>query len=190
MSRKKKTLLGLFCIALFAIAVSAYGQVRVDLKKSEPPPPASQDRFRIPEPNLPGTPEEISWWKELRDTGNSVLSSRGDKKASKKFLELLNDGQSKSYAPPVADRHPVVLYKTQPGYSEEARRQRVTGRITMHVELLPNGSIGEVKLMNRLGAGLDEKAVEAARKTIFLPAIKDRKFAPFWLYLEMMFSIY
>jgi len=187
-SNKKTTLLGLFCIALFAISVSASGQVRIDLPRSEGIPPS--DRFRVPEPNLPGTPEEKSWWNSVRETGNSVLSSHGDKKTSKKFLELLNEGQTKSYAPPVADRKPVILYKTQPRYSEEGRRRRITGRITLNVELLPDGTIGNVKLMNSLGAGLDENSIEAARKTIFLPAIKDRKFVPFWLYLEMMFSIY
>ena len=188
-SNKKTPLFGLFFIALFTIAVSASGQVRIDL------PPRSEtarrpDRFRVPEPNLPGSPEEISWWKSLRETGDAVLSSRGDKKDAKKFLELLNEGQAKSYAAPVADRKPVVLYKALPRYTEEGRRRRVTGEITMNVELLPDGSVGDVKLMNSLGAGLDEKAVEAARKTIFLPAVKDRKFASFSLMVVMMFNIY
>jgi TonB family protein len=188
-SPKKTTLFALFCIALLAFAVSASGQVRIDLPpRSEAVPPP--DRLRIPEPNLPGTPEEISWWNSLRENGNSVLSSRGDKKPSKRFLELLKEGQAKSFAPPVADRKPVFLYKALPSYSEEGRRKHVVGRITMRVQLLPDGTIGEVKLMNSLGAGLDEKAVEAARKSIFLPAVKDRKFAPFWLYVEMMFNIY
>jgi len=188
-SNKKTTLFGLFCIGLFAITVSASGQVRIDLPpRSEALPP--QDRFRIPEANLPGSPEEISWWKSLRETGNTVLSSRGDKKPSKKFLELLNEGQTKSYAPPVANRRPVLLYKALPRYSEEGRRRRITGQITMNVELLPDGTIGNVKLMNSLGAGLDDNAVEAARKTIFLPAVKDRKFVSYSLYVEMMFSLY
>ena len=186
-SNKKTALFGLFCIALLAIAVS--GQVRIDLPpRSEAPP--RPDRFRVPEPNLPGTPEEISWWKSLRETGDAVLSSRGDKKDSKKFVELLNEGQAKSYAAPVADRKPVILYKPPPRYSEEGRRRRITGEITMNVELLPDGTIGSVKLNNSLGAGLDEKAVEAVRKTIFLPAIKDRKFTSFSVYMLMMFNIY
>ncbi|PYS71197.1 MAG: hypothetical protein DMF69_11115 [Acidobacteria bacterium] len=193
-SNRKTTLLGLFCIALFAISISASGQVRIDLPpRSEPPrsePPPRQDRFRVPEPNLPGTPEEISWWQSLRETGNAVLSSRGDKKTSKKFLELLHDGQNKAYAPPVADRKPVVLSKALPRYSEEGRRRQISGEITMNVELLPDGSIGVVKLMNSLGAGLDEKAVEAARQTVFLPAVKDRKFVSFWLYVVMRFNVY
>jgi len=188
-SNKKMTLLGLFCIALFAIPVSASGQVRIDLPpRSETPP--RQDRFRVPEPNLPGSPEEISWWNSVRETGNAVLSSRGDKKDSKKFLELLNEGQSKSYAAPVSDRKPVILYKPPPRYTEEGRRRRVTGEITMNIELLPDGTVGSVKLNNSLGAGLDEKAVEAARKTIFLPAVKDRKFTSYSVYMMMMFNIY
>jgi len=187
-SNKKTALFGLFCIALLAIAVSASGQVRIDLPRSETTRPP--DRFRVPEPNLPGTPEEISWWKSLRETGDAVLSSRGDKKDAKKFRELLNEGQAKSYAAPVADRKPVILYKPPPRYSEEGRRRRITGEITMNVELLPDGTVGSVKLNNSLGAGLDEKAVEAVRKTIFLPAVKDRKFTSFSVYMLMMFNIY
>ena len=49
----------------------------------------------------------------------------------------------------------------------------------MRVEFLADGTVGKVQVLNQLGAGLDENAVAAARKAVFLPAVKDGKFISF-----------
>jgi hypothetical protein len=48
-----------------------------------------------------------------------------------------------------------------------------------------DGTVGEVKIVQGLGYGLDEKAAEAARQMIFLTAVKDRKFVSFRMPMTM-----
>lgn len=171
-----------------ACNAQSFGQVRIDLKHENRNKP--EDRYRVPEANLTGTAEELEWWKSLRSAGDEVISSRGEKKRSERFRDLLSEGVAKSYSPPVEDRKPVILSKAPPKYTDEGRSRKVRGIITMRVELLPDGTIGEVTLRNSLGSGLDESAVEAARKTVFLPAIRDRKFVVYSMYIEMAFNMY
>ena len=187
--RKNNTIaFSLVCLALFAVGAPAVAQVQIDLKPEDRV--KEVDRYRVPESSLPCTPDEGAWWKSLREAGDEVRSSRGDKKSAKKFVELISEGLTKSYLPPVEDRKPVILSKAIPTYASEARQRRLSGTIVMSVQLLPDGTIGEVILRNKLGSGLDEKSIEAARKTVFLPAVKDRKFVSFWLMMEMNFSVY
>ena len=60
----------------------------------------------------------------------------------------------------------------------------------MAVELRPDGSVGEIKVVQGLDPGLDQMAVSAARKLVFLPMVKDRKFVSTWMPMTMSFDIY
>jgi TonB family protein len=187
-NRNKWIAFSFVCIALLAFGSTAVAQVRIDLKPEDRV--RQEDRYRVPEANLPCSPDEAAWWKSLREAGDAVRSSRGDKKSAKEFVELISEGMSKSYLPPVEDRKPVILSKAPPAYTKEARQRRIAGTIIMNIELLPDGSVGEVKLRNSLGGGLDETASEAARKTVFLPAVKDRNFVSYKIIMEMNFNLY
>jgi TonB family protein len=63
-----------------------------------------------------------------------------------------------------------------PKYLEAARRNRLEGYVEMFVEYRADGSVGDIQVTKKLGAGLDEEAVRAARQVIFLPAVKDGAF--------------
>jgi TonB family protein len=144
----------------------------------------------IPDATPPYTPEEAKWWQDLQDAAKAVKKTRGGKKESQKFLDVLQEGQEKSYQPPVPDIRPFILSKAPPLYNEQARRERINGTVLLSVELRADGYIGEVEIVKGLGHGLDERAADAARRTIFLPAVKDRKFAMYKVQMEMSFSIY
>jgi TonB family protein len=144
----------------------------------------------IPAATLPCSPEEAKWWEDLRAAGKAVQETRGDKKEKEKFLRLLQQGQEKSYQPPIPDNRVIVLSKTPPRYSEAARRKMIRGTVAMVVELRPDGFVGEVEIVQGLDPGLDENAAEAARRTIFLPPVKDRKFVSFRMPMTMSFNIF
>ena len=144
----------------------------------------------IPAATPPYTPDEAKWWQDLREAAKAVEKTRGGKKESQKFLDVLQEGQEKPYQPPVPDTRPFILSKAPPSYNEQARRERINGMVELSVELRADGYVGEVEIIKSLGHGLDEKAADAARRTIFLPAVKDRKFAMYKVQMEMSFSIY
>lgn len=70
---------------------------------------------------------------------------------------------------------PVLLYKKEPEYSEEARKAKYQGTVTLYVEVAPNGKAQNIKVLHSLGLGLDEKAIEAVKQWTFKPGLKDGK---------------
>ena len=70
---------------------------------------------------------------------------------------------------------PVLLYKVEPEYSEEARKAKFQGTVLLYVEVDPNGRAMNIHVQRSLGLGLDEKAIEAVKKWIFRPGQKDGK---------------
>jgi periplasmic protein TonB len=70
---------------------------------------------------------------------------------------------------------PVLLSKTEPEYSEEARKAKHQGTVMLYVQIDPSGHATNIKVVKSLGLGLDEKAMEAVQKWKFSPGKKDGK---------------
>lgn len=66
---------------------------------------------------------------------------------------------------------PQVLYIEEPEYSEEARKARFQGKVTLAIEVDTNGRPVNIRVVHGLGLGLDEKAVAAVGRWKFRPAI-------------------
>jgi TonB family protein len=184
----------MFVVLLTGSGTIASAQVQIELKPNEKSPtkekPNVEDHRTIPAASLSCTSEEAKWWNAVRTTSEAVRRSRGNKTDRNKFAELLLEGRHNSFTVPIADRKVIVLSQTEPQYTEEARRKRVGGFIGLRLEVLADGTVGKVRTLNSLGSGLDENAIEAARKLVFLPAVKDRKFVDAVIQLEMSFNIY
>lgn len=70
---------------------------------------------------------------------------------------------------------PVVLYKKEPEYSEEARKAKYQGTVVLYIEVDPSGRAVNPRVLRSLGLGLDEKAMEAVRQWKFKPGYRDGK---------------
>jgi TonB family protein len=70
---------------------------------------------------------------------------------------------------------PQLLYKVEPQYSEEARKAKFQGTVTLYIEVDPNGRATNIRVVQSLGLGLDEKAEEAVKQWKFRPGYKDGK---------------
>jgi TonB family protein len=68
---------------------------------------------------------------------------------------------------------PVLLYKTEPEYSEDARKVRLQGAVTLRVEIDPHGQVQNIAVAQTLGLGLDERAIEAVRKWRFRAGMQN-----------------
>jgi TonB family protein len=60
-----------------------------------------------------------------------------------------------------------------PEYSEIARQKKITGCVLLALAISATGTVDAVKVIKPLGAGLDQKAVEAVQQWKFAPATKD-----------------
>lgn len=177
-------------VFLFVLAASALGQAPTDSEKARTAALRMLHSREVPEATLPCTPEEARWWQDLRQAAKAVQDTRGGRKEKDKFLRLLQEGQEKSYQVPIPNRRAMVLSRVQPGYSEAARRRLVKGSMALVMELRPDGFVGEVEVVQGLDPDLDQNAIEAARRTVFLPAVQDRKFVRFLMPVEMSFNVY
>jgi len=64
---------------------------------------------------------------------------------------------------------PVLLSKSDPEYSEEARKAKVQGSVMIRAEIDARGQIQNISIARGLGMGLDESAAEAVKKWRFRP---------------------
>ena len=70
----------------------------------------------------------------------------------------------------VAQTAPKVLSKPKPVYTQEAIDKHVEGVVSVHIRVLPNGSVEVVGVTKPLGYGLDDSARRAIMATKFQPA--------------------
>jgi len=65
---------------------------------------------------------------------------------------------------------PTLLREVKPAYTEDARRRSIEGNVVLEIVVRRDGSVGNLRVLRSLGAGLDEKASEAVRQWRFGPA--------------------
>jgi len=68
---------------------------------------------------------------------------------------------------------PVPIYNPEPEYSEEACKAKYQGSVTLQVVVNEKGAPTNIRVVKKLGLGLDEKAIEAVMKWRFKPGLKD-----------------
>jgi TonB family protein len=83
-----------------------------------------------------------------------------------------------------------ITGKPEPLYTEEARKNQVTGTVRLRLVLSATGQVTGITPLTKLPDGLTEKAIEAARKINFTPAEKDGRKVSQWVVIEYNFNIY
>ena len=68
---------------------------------------------------------------------------------------------------------PRLIHKVEPEYSERARIAEYQGTVILAVEIREDGVAHNIRVLRRLGLGLDVKAVEAVRNWKFVPGTKN-----------------
>jgi TonB family protein len=70
---------------------------------------------------------------------------------------------------------PVLLWKIEPEYTDEARRAKIQGTVVLHIEVDTRGQAQNITVRQSLGLGLDERAIEAVRRWRFRPGYRNGK---------------
>ena len=85
---------------------------------------------------------------------------------------------------------PVCVTCPYPLYTDEARKVKVQGTVTLRV-LVTDGRAAQIHVARGLGYGLDERAVETVRGWKFAPA-RDaaRRVVPVWITIETVFRLF
>ena len=83
-----------------------------------------------------------------------------------------------------------VLSKPEPQYTEEARKNQVTGTVILRAVFTSGGQVTNISARSGLPYGLTERAIAAARQIKFVPATKDGRPVSMYIQLEYNFNLY
>lgn len=83
-----------------------------------------------------------------------------------------------------------VLSKPEPQYTEDARRNQVTGTVVLRVVFASSGEVIDIRALRSLPFGLTERAIAAARQIRFEPAKRDGHAVSVSMQLEYNFNLY
>ena len=100
------------------------------------------------------------------------------------------DGTPKIFTGKEVYRKVRLAMKPEPRYTEAARQNEIAGTVVLKVVFASNGSVTNIMTVSGLPYGLTERAIDAARKIKFIPAMKDGKFVSMWMQLEYNFNLY
>ncbi|HLY16241.1 MAG TPA: energy transducer TonB [Bryobacteraceae bacterium] len=70
---------------------------------------------------------------------------------------------------------PVLIFKVEPEFSEEARKAKLQGVVVLYAEVDTSGRLQNIRVTRGLGLGLDDKALEAVKQWRFRPGYRDGK---------------
>jgi TonB family protein len=84
---------------------------------------------------------------------------------------------------------PVLISKTEPEYSEDARKARLQGTVLLQIEVDTHGEAQHITVRQSLGLGLDDRAMEAVKKWKFRPGKVNGKPAAVVAYVEVNFRL-
>ena len=84
---------------------------------------------------------------------------------------------------------PQVVYKVDPEYSEQARKAKYQGTVVLNLVVQSDGSVRDIKILQPLGLGLDEKAVEAVKQWRFKPGLRNGQAVDVAAIIEVTFRL-
>jgi protein TonB len=77
------------------------------------------------------------------------------------------------YRPGSGIAPPRVLKEVKADYTEEARQRGLSGDVVMEIVVRADGAVGDVRILQGLGSGLNERAAQAVRQWKFAPATRQ-----------------
>jgi len=84
---------------------------------------------------------------------------------------------------------PVLVHRTDPEYTEQARVAKYLGTVLLSVEIDQTGTPSNIKVQRGLGLGLNEKAIEAVEQWQFKPGQKDGTAVSVQTTVEVIFRL-
>lgn len=87
------------------------------------------------------------------------------------------------YRPGSGIEPPRLLHEVKAQYTEDARRRGITGDVLLEVVVRRDGSVGDARVLQGLGYGLEQRAIDAVRQWRFAAA--QRKGVPVDVLVEV-----
>lgn len=83
----------------------------------------------------------------------------------------------------------VVVHRVEPEYSDAARKAKLTGTVVVKIVVDEQGVPSRVEVVQPLGLGLDEAAIDAVKQWRFRPATRDGVAYASTAFVEVFFRL-
>ncbi|HXH06879.1 MAG TPA: TonB family protein [Vicinamibacterales bacterium] len=95
------------------------------------------------------------------------------------------------YRPGAGIELPRLIYEKKPSYTAEAMRAKVQGVVELEAVVLPDGTVGEIRVTRSLDRafGLDQEAIKAVKQWRFEPGTRFGKPVPVLVTIELTFTL-
>jgi TonB family protein len=100
------------------------------------------------------------------------------------------NGDDRLFSGNEVEQRARLLLKPEPQYTEEARRNQITGTVVLRVVFASSGEVVQIRAVRQLPFGLTERAIAAARQIKFAPAMKSGHPVSVYMQLEYNFNLY
>lgn len=85
---------------------------------------------------------------------------------------------------------PTCVYCPDPQYTDEAREAKLQGRVTLRVLVGAEGRASQIQIVQGVGMGLDDRAVQSVRSWKFTPARDGaHRAVPQWITIEIIYRL-
>ena len=84
---------------------------------------------------------------------------------------------------------PQLVRKVDPEYSEEARKAKKEGTVVLKLVVQRDGIVRDIKVIQSVGLGLDERAIGAVKQWRFNPALKGGRPVDVAAMIEVTFRL-
>jgi TonB family protein len=85
---------------------------------------------------------------------------------------------------------PIPIFSPEPAYSEEARKAKFGGNVTLWIVVDSQGIVRNIKVAKSLGMGLDEEAVKTVNTWKFKPGLRQGMPVPVRAQVEVSFRLF
>ena len=84
----------------------------------------------------------------------------------------------------------MLIHETKPNYTGEAMRARIQGLVKLEAVVMPDGSVGDVRVVHSLDQqfGLDKEAIKTLRQWRFKPGMRLGQPVPVLILVEISFT--
>ncbi len=126
----------------------------------------------------------------LQDERAAAQKSEAAAPPSKSAESQANVLPERPFSPREVARKAVIVARAEPRYTEQARKNAVAGTVVLRGVLSSSGEVTGLRAISGLPDGLTERALAAARRIAFIPAMKDGRFVSQYIQIEYNFNLY
>jgi TonB family protein len=146
---------------------------------------ASQSKTKTPEPTIASESAPITGGKSTERTTGVGADAVSPKSVGDNGIDY-----TKTFNEHDVSEKVRVFSKPQPEYTEEARKNKITGTVILKAVFSRSGEVTSVRPVSSLPNGLTERAIAAAKQIKFSPAVKDGHAVSQLVQLEYNFNLY